>query len=394
MQSIGSLVPRKPRKRPAPSQRDQQIYVEYQITGRRQVELAEKHGLTQTRISQIIRRVAAWRANSDPRETGDLTQAERERLDRWLEYERLSFVCREAMHHFQQQQKLVAHKHGTRDDKTFDETTERLLPPNLQCLKILLAANAQLGKLEQKPPLSPRDPDELQRRFILFEELRRLREAAVREGKVTYSYGIEDVWLKALVGEVNQSRRPNAAARELSQAILPASDRPDFGANCQVASLPGGNPHSCSEDSFPGSSLETQDPEPQTAGRSAYGDPPILPQPVAGQPLAIAEPAEESLSSVPPKEAGDKATGASRTKVLTPEEIERKWNSPPPPVRLLPGQKPRTPFEDPVERRRRHFLRLEDVRRARRRGSPQTFTFYPEDGPMPPAPPYILDGSP
>jgi hypothetical protein len=406
MQTIRSLVPRKPRKRPAPSQRDQDIYVEYQITGRRQTELAEKHKLTQTRVSQIIRRVAAWRANSDPRDEGDLTQVERQRLDRWLEHERLNFICREAMHHFCQQQKLIAHKHGQRDDKTFDETTERLLPPNLQCLKILLAANAQLSKLEQKPPLSSRDPDEQQRRFILFEELRRLREAAEREGKVTHSYDIEDAWLKALVGEANDGRRPNPAARELSQAILPECER-EAGAGCRAAARIDseshwGDQHDCiaepvaSAEVPPGgwdlpAAADMQDAH-ETAGSSTYDDPPALPQPAAEQPLVVSGPVEEIPKSTPA--VGGRRHAKPRQRVLTREEIERQWNSPPPPALLAPGQRPTTQFEDPKERRRRHFLRLEDMRRARRRGLPQTFTFYPEDGPMPRDPPYVLDGAP
>src|SRR5205823_3882519 len=52
----------KPRRRSAPSARDQQIYLDYQTTGRSQEELAEQYHLTQCRISQIIHCVEAWLA--------------------------------------------------------------------------------------------------------------------------------------------------------------------------------------------------------------------------------------------------------------------------------------------------------------------------------------------
>src|SRR5437773_6885338 len=55
-----SIHPPKPRRRPDPSARDQQIYLDYQTTGRSQEELAKDYELTQCRISQIIHRVEAW----------------------------------------------------------------------------------------------------------------------------------------------------------------------------------------------------------------------------------------------------------------------------------------------------------------------------------------------
>ena len=65
------------------------------------------------------------------------------------------------------------------------------------------------------------------------------------------------------------------------------------------------------------------------------------------------------------------------------KKLEQAWNSPPPPVQLTPGQKPRSPFEDPVERRRRHQIRLQQLREARANGRMHHFHFYADDGPMP-----------
>src|SRR2546421_12719955 len=50
----------KPRARLTPSPRDQQIYLDYQVHGLKQTQLANKHGVTQRRISQILHRVEAW----------------------------------------------------------------------------------------------------------------------------------------------------------------------------------------------------------------------------------------------------------------------------------------------------------------------------------------------
>lgn len=151
----------KPRKRPAPSERNQQIYLDYQALGRSQSELAADYHLSQTRISQILRHVEAWLASvgwdqlapasADPPsstlnlEPGTLHSVAAA-LEQRLERERLNFVCREALRCFRQEQKTTTHKKGTRGDKSFDETTVRIAPPNVQCLKTILQANHQLNQ--------------------------------------------------------------------------------------------------------------------------------------------------------------------------------------------------------------------------------------------------------
>jgi len=64
--TTASIHPPKSRRRRAPSERDQQIYLDYQTTGQTQVQLAEQYRLTQCRISQIIKRVEAWLTQSQP----------------------------------------------------------------------------------------------------------------------------------------------------------------------------------------------------------------------------------------------------------------------------------------------------------------------------------------
>jgi len=157
---------RQPRQSQAPNQRNQQIYLDYQ-TGQRQIDLAEQYHLTQTRISQIIRRVEKWlhaawdqvgataglpssAAGSD---TADLTA--RQRLQHRLQYDRLSEAARLALLHFHQPQKVVTHKKGARAGKEFHETTERLLPPSLQCLKVVAQTTAQLTRLQASERRQP-----------------------------------------------------------------------------------------------------------------------------------------------------------------------------------------------------------------------------------------------
>src|SRR5262245_13215662 len=116
------------RRRPDPSQRDLQIYLDYQIAGQRQIDLAHDHKLTQCRISQIIRRVDAWRKES--RIENQQSKIENESspdsrsptpdplaFDFLVQSHRLNLVCREAIRHFQHQQATVTHRKGTRSDK-------------------------------------------------------------------------------------------------------------------------------------------------------------------------------------------------------------------------------------------------------------------------------------
>ena len=160
--TISINSPPKPRRRPEPSQRDQQIYLEYQTTGRSQEDLAKEHGLTQCRISQIIRRVEAWLAgepvqsptSGHPRSGSIQDQDDAEptldlgpgTLDRALQRGYLNFVCRQAIRQFQADRVTVTHKKGTRGDKAIDETTERREPPSIQCLKVVVQTTAQLAR--------------------------------------------------------------------------------------------------------------------------------------------------------------------------------------------------------------------------------------------------------
>ena len=162
------------RRRPDPSPRNLQIYLDYHVAGKSQTQLAKDYGLTQCRISQIIRRVDAWRfggagvspatplpageggSRSEPGEGSPAPHSalrnpqsaiSHTEFDFQLQSARLNLVAREAIRHFNQPQTTVTRKTGHRGDAKLDETTTKHHPASLQCLKIILQANAQHQRL-------------------------------------------------------------------------------------------------------------------------------------------------------------------------------------------------------------------------------------------------------
>src|SRR5438876_12312321 len=126
-----TIRPPRARRRSAPSARDQQIYLDYQTTGRSQEELAKDYKLTQCRISQIIRRVKAWLAcgagvspadesaaiQNPKSEIQNQITADPAHLERALQRQYLAFVCREAIRQFQTDRVTTTTKTGTRGHK-------------------------------------------------------------------------------------------------------------------------------------------------------------------------------------------------------------------------------------------------------------------------------------
>src|SRR6185503_11276007 len=75
---------RLPRKRRQPSERDQALFNLRQAKGWTQERIAKEHRLSQSRVSQILRRVAAWREAQQPASGAELA-GEEERHERRLE---------------------------------------------------------------------------------------------------------------------------------------------------------------------------------------------------------------------------------------------------------------------------------------------------------------------
>ena len=266
-------------RRAAPSQRNQQIYFDYQTTGRSQTDLAKEYKLTQCRISQIIRRVRAWLArgagvppatsscpgsslgtqcpeapaSSDPTlnfEPGTLNAAD---LDAALHRNYIDFVCRHAIREFQADRVTVTRKTGQRGDKPFDETTNRREPKSLQCLKILMQA-IKLGSSSSTksqtrntkhqipadeitpsdssslvPQCRPDDPfcidassDEMLRKkvgnWLVAERGKRQRQP---DGNIDFdSYNAEDL-VSSVLGEPAEGRALEILAADLGKILVP-----------------------------------------------------------------------------------------------------------------------------------------------------------------------------
>src|SRR5947207_13800508 len=115
-----------PRQKRPPSARDQAILVAYRTQGRTQVSLARQHGISQRRVSEIVRRVERWRADLIPSEENQLEHEQQVRLDRWLERERGQAIYDRGIRAFDHAPKeLTTTRTGHRDGKKFEEKTVR-----------------------------------------------------------------------------------------------------------------------------------------------------------------------------------------------------------------------------------------------------------------------------
>jgi len=461
------FTPRRPRRRPAPTQRDQQIYVDYQIGSTRQTALAEKYRLTQCRISQIVRRVKHWIQCSDSagvalsgsagvavggaadhgRKASSSRGSLRDqpppacsnanaklRLQRRLEHERLNFVCREAMRHFQEEQKTVTHKKGDRGNTSIDETTERRLPPNVQCLKVVLQANAQLSRLESRPPLDDdRAESDHDFRQKLEAWLVHKRHQAAQDGKVPNNSNEEFViheLVGIVLGEPNRGVALDLLALYAGKKLVdrkPYDDSPPqvpprngwyypmYDAHGslvawltadQVATATA----ACGVDlaTLEPAIAATGFPPPERADadvaspsapkcsidhhRVAVGDEVNhgeLRANALSEDQAVVRSATHGHASAPSTTSASPvdspqplAANNVPAKPAAQKISDEQWNNPPPP-RQLPPAEPPTGFDDPEERRWRHHVRLQQLRDAQAAGRFHNFTFYAADGPVP-----------
>ena len=195
-----------PRKKRPPGQRDQGIYLQY-LDGRTQEELAEQHHVSQSRISQIVRRVERWRANLRPQEEGELSHEERQRLERWRARRLQEGIYARAIRRFDAPpQVLITTKEATRDGKTYHEETQRQLATPAGLLRIAQRAAEKLEEQADKEPLPGEEADPRQARWEAGGLLQTLRRAAEESGRVPQSNDFNYVTavnycLSALLGE-------------------------------------------------------------------------------------------------------------------------------------------------------------------------------------------------
>jgi hypothetical protein len=244
-----------------PSSRDQEIYAKYNFEGRRQTELAADYGLSQNRISEIIRRVTAWKSSVDS--AHQESPQDHARLLRQVQDERLNLICREAIRHFYDSQTTITRKSGTRGDKPFEERTERTTSGNLQCLKVLLAATRELRQLAESDPPPTHQPTAYDREQIMEEELVRLYEEAIAEGKVEPTENPAariDRWLDSLLGETLPTTDPLISVPGSSpgpqHSEAPASAAPPT--NIPSTTIPEESPKLHSQNTFNAKSIPAE----------------------------------------------------------------------------------------------------------------------------------------
>jgi len=376
-----------PRKKRPPSDRDQALYVARHTRAWSQAKLAEEFHLSQPRVSQILQRVAQWRAGFGPRAAGELDHAGQQRLERFLARERYQSIYDRAIREFDAAPKeLTASKSGERDGKKFSEESRREVQRPAGLMRIALRASENLAKAAELPaPPPPRDPEaqERERKRIALDWLNQQRREAEEAGRVAktvphqcdnfnYLRTVEH-WLGALVGEKPPCPAkaihfgPGTPLAELSRFYFPAA-----AVGWDKAAAAAGPPSSGGQ----GSGGQG----PDANGGPALADSLVPPYETASNPFnpnvddTSQVIAEEQVATIPPP---------TKTVRGTPEPglVPAKG------TRAVPAQ------DDAAERRRLHMERLEQLKQARRRGRPHDlFVFDPADGPLPP-PCYILDGA-
>jgi hypothetical protein len=173
-----------------PTERDLEIYAAVRVDGRRQVDVAGQYGITQGRVSQIVRHVNHWRVGMGA--DADLEHRDQQTVDRWLDAQRIEKLYEETMELYRRScQPRRKERRGT--DHRGEWTTESIdhQPGNLQCLKLaarLIELKSQLSAPPQPPqeklgPLSQVDEYDLYRRLV------DMRGWAVQRGSVEPSEG-------------------------------------------------------------------------------------------------------------------------------------------------------------------------------------------------------------
>jgi hypothetical protein len=155
--AVGSL----PKVR-TPSVRDVSIFYEVRVAGRTQADVARQFNMTQPRVSQICKRLASWRADVPPDQSGDLAAAQYRRLTHWQWRERTEMMFSDARNDYLRSRgDHVTVKEGPRGK----ETTTRPPRADIRALEQCRRLNNDLLKHADQPPppgAEPAIPQEVQ----------------------------------------------------------------------------------------------------------------------------------------------------------------------------------------------------------------------------------------
>ena len=131
-----------PRKKRPPSPRDQALFDLRQAKGWTQERIAKEHRLSQSRVSQILRRVAAWRDAQQAELAG-----EQERHQSRLERARHQELYERSLREFDGvPQELTTIRRIHRGQAVVCETTRRQQLPSVQWLKLAQRAAEALTR--------------------------------------------------------------------------------------------------------------------------------------------------------------------------------------------------------------------------------------------------------
>jgi hypothetical protein len=134
-----------------PTERDLEIFAAVHVDCRRQVDVAAEFGISQSRVSQIVRDVVEWRAGMGL--SGELEGRERKKVEAWLDAQRLEWLYEHTLDNYrrscqpQRRERKGANQHGEWHDETIDHP-----PGNLQCLRLAARLLELRWKMEEKCP--------------------------------------------------------------------------------------------------------------------------------------------------------------------------------------------------------------------------------------------------
>ncbi len=171
----------------SPGERDLQIYAAVRVDARRQADVAAEFGITQGRISQIIRRVNRWRASRGS--AGELERRDQQTVNRWLDDQRIEKLYEHTMEHYRRscqprwRERIVKNQHGESRTETIDHG-----PGNLQCLKFAGHLLELRFGFDQQTPPSEKALEEADR-DTFFRRLADMRASAEEQGDVPAGEG-------------------------------------------------------------------------------------------------------------------------------------------------------------------------------------------------------------
>ena len=200
----------------APRERDLQIYAAVRVDGRRQVDVAAGFGITQGRVSQIVRRVNQWRVGMGLE--AELERRDRRSVDRWLEQLRIEKLYEETMELYRKSKEPRRRERRGKDHRgEWSSETLDHQPGNLQCLKFagrLIELRRQLDEDPPPPDQSLSSPRSRLDEYEAFRLLVDMRRDAIGRGHVPEEKCSEYV-VRRMIGEL-VGQKPHVFPDELA----------------------------------------------------------------------------------------------------------------------------------------------------------------------------------